>query len=179
MAKEVSIKGYQCEKCGKAYAFENQADDCCKEYFCRECGVKLDKYHTLCERCKEKVAYEKAKKMTYEEYVKEYGDNMVVFGDDYYSEIEDVLDYCVQNEIEPPKYVWGTSKQTVKLDADTIEENALSDVFEDAKFSYKGMEELRTFLDEWNKKHRIDYYIEEPIVVYVPEDMLKDLDKQI
>lgn len=179
MAKEVSIKGYQCEKCGKAYAFENQADDCCKEYSCSECGIKLSKYHTLCETCKEKIAYGKATKMTYDEYLEKHKDHMVVFNDNYYTDIEDVLDYCEDNEIEPPQYVWGTSKGTVELDADIIEKNALGDIFEYVKFSKKGMEELRTFINGWNKKYRLDYYSEEPIVVYVPADMLKAFSKQI
>lgn len=179
MAKEVRIKGYECEKCGATYAFEGQADYCCKEYHCRECGCKTPKGWIICDKCREKEKYEKAKKMTYEEYIKEYSGNMVVFGDDYYSEIEDVLEYCESNEIETPKYVWGTSKGTVELDADVIEENALSDTFEDAAFSKKGMEELRTFIAEWNKKYSLDYYSEEPIVVYVPEVILKDFGKQI
>lgn len=107
MAKKISIVGYACEKCGKAYHYDFQANECCEEYFCTKCGVKVGKYQKYCDDCKEKIHIEKAKKMTYEEYIEKYRDNMFVHNDEYYSEIEDVIDNCESFGEKYPKYVWG------------------------------------------------------------------------
>lgn len=173
MAKEVAIRGYQCEKCGATYAFEGQADYCCKEYHCRRCGCKTPKGWLICDKCNEEEKYEKAIKMTYDEYIKEYGDNMVVFGDDYYSDIEDVIDYCESYEIDTPKYVWGTKKYRAEIDGERIEEWTLDNTFEDTEFSKDGRAELHLFIEEWNKKYGLDYYCENnKIAVIVPDEML-------
>lgn len=174
MAKHVSIIGYACEKCGKAYNNEYSADACCKEYECRVCGIKLDRYKTICSECHEKEQYDKAKKMTHAEYIEKYPGNMVVFNDEFYSVMEDVLDYCVSYGKPYPKYVWGTEKCRAEIDIDNIEEWALSDTFEDAAFDERGTAELQTFLDKWNKKYGLDYFYEDNIVVFVPEDMIRE-----
>ena len=174
MAKQISVVGYACEKCGKAYDNEYSADVCCKEYSCRVCGVKLDGYRTICNKCREKELYDKAKKMTYAEYIEKFPDNMVVFEGEFFSEIEDVLDHCDCGDKPYPKYVWGTEKCRAEIDIDNIEEWVLSDTFEDAAFDEDGMAELQIFLNEWNKKYGLDYFYEDNIVVFVPEDMLKE-----
>ncbi|MGM9543767.1 MAG: hypothetical protein ACI3T9_02160 [Romboutsia timonensis] len=173
MAKEIAIKGYECEKCGKAYVTEYEADICCKEYFCEDCGTKLDNHMSLCSSCSEKRAFNKAKKMTYEEYLKEYSGNMLVFGDDFFSEMEDVIDHCECFGIEIPKYVWGTYKRRAEIDVELVEEFTLDDTFEDAEFDKDGINELAEFIEKWNKKYGLDYYEESNIVVFVPEDMTK------
>ena len=174
MAKKVSVVGYACEKCGKAYNSEISADICCKEYSCRVCGIKTDKYRLICNSCQEKERYNKSKKMTYDEYIEKFKDNMVVFEDNFYSDIEEVLDCCDRCDKPYPRYVWGTEKCRAEIDMNNIEEWTLSDTFEDAEFDENGMDELQEFLCEWNKKYGLDYFCENNIAVLVPEDILKE-----
>ena len=68
MAKEIQIKGFICEKCGKVYSYldsatnERMANNCCMQYHCQDCGVETPKYQTLRDNCDEIRKFNNAKK---------------------------------------------------------------------------------------------------------------------
>ena len=69
---EIQIKAYKCDKCGKIYVDKSVAEICCKQYFCEYCGKETPKYFLACSECSDKRNFEKATKMTYEEYIEKY-----------------------------------------------------------------------------------------------------------
>ncbi len=49
------IEAYECESCHGKYFDKYLADQCCKIYSCRVCGIELDKYHLICDSCLDKI----------------------------------------------------------------------------------------------------------------------------
>jgi len=156
MAKEVQIKAYKCEKCGKIWGGKYVAKTCCKEYHCDTCGVKTRQYWTRCNRCSEKNDFDKAKKITEKEWANGDYPSGVFFEDGYYWDIADVVD-----EYPDAEYVYALIPLTLAIDSDLLtnfEEDASLDeiVFEDE--AYKMFDE---FCKEFNKKHSVDYFMQD------------------
>lgn len=169
------IEAWQCENCGKAYISKQAAEDCCKEKpkkICEDCGVELDPkwYYTVCDSCREKRRYNRCRKMTIEEYEKEFPDCMVVVGEDnYYSSVEDALESCYDNGNEIPHYVYGTKKAFIEVDIDGAIETALEDAYEEAQFN--NTKELYDYVKGWNTRNRLTVFDEERIVIDIPEEL--------
>ncbi len=164
-----NIPLYMCTECGILYGDRLQAELCHKKYFCEDCGAEAPKYHFYCDDCSKKREYERATKMTYDEYIQKYPGNMIVYGDTYYMELEDLLDELEEEEIED--YIYGTEKERIEIDADCIlsdlEDNA--DV-EDFYIDDVGKEELYNFVEQWNKKYGQEvYYINKDIIILLPD----------
>jgi hypothetical protein len=129
--KRVSVEAFQCENCGKIHNIEYSAIICCKQYHCEKCGVETENYRILCDNCSEKQKYEEAIKFTYEEYVKNYPEHMLFHGDNYYLDMESIIDDLDISE-SIPDYVWGTEKASLvdtlkeKLKRDSKTENGYS-----------------------------------------------------
>lgn len=168
---------WKCTKCGQYYINKESAEKCCvkPKKVCEDCGVELDTkwYYTVCDSCREKRRYNRCRKMTIEEYEKEFPDCMVIVGDDnYYSSVEDALESCYGDEEEIPHYVYGTEKQFIEVNIDGAIENALEDAYEDAEFD--NTNELYEFVKEWNKKNRLTAFYEAKIVIDIPEEVRKE-----
>ena len=166
---------YVCDKCGKMYFDKYVAEICCKDYFCEDCGAPTPKYHLVCEKCSKKRRYEKATKMTYDEYIEKYPDNMIVYGDEYYTELEDLLDDLKGQK--PDDYIYGTDKERIEINADCVlsdlEDNA--DI-EDFYIDDAGREELYNFIDQWNAKYGQDIYcLNEKVIILLSEEDKKDI----
>ena len=158
---------------------------------CKHCKKPLSRNQYRCE-CdgakaerqaeqdkKEQERFDKATKMTFEEYAKKYPNNMVIYGDTYYMDIYDLLDdiYCntIDGEIiNFPKYVWGTNKVKIELDADSFIERTLEDAYEDASFSGQAESELFDFINKWNEKYALECYEENNIAIIIPEELTQD-----
>lgn len=113
-------------------------------HICPECGNVTGKW-TCCndkmcrlkrEEIYELARYEKATKYTLDNVPKEsmeyffsdlYGDNNGFFDD-----IDSLEDYCRDNDIELPKYIWGTNKKELSIDAYNFITNELEEWYEDA-----------------------------------------------
>lgn len=172
--KEVPGINYQCTKCGRVYNNKESAEVCCKQYHCKYCGKETSQFMLVCNECAERKHFDKATKMSLDEYCQKFPGNMVFYQGQYYSEVQELLDY-LSDEGEPtPDYVWGTVKQWLILDADSIicdlEEN--SDL-EDFEVCVKGRKELGTFIDSWNEKYGEDYFMENDIAVLLNEEIAK------
>jgi len=173
MAIKKTIRVFACEKCGQNYTSEHTANICCKQYYCEVCGSETEKYHLKCPSCHEKDVYEKAKKMTIEEYEKLYPDNMIFHNDKYFSDVEELLESYSGNDSELPEYCYGTTLLTMKFDPDNSLIQAEEDAdCEDFVFPKEAYKELREFAEEWNKKYERDYFFyDSEIIILIPEDV--------
>lgn len=72
----------------------------------------------------------------------------------YFYNISELYKYCSDNNIATPKYVWGTYKEKIRIDAYNIAEDACEELHEDAYDSIdtESLEELQSFLDQWCEK---------------------------
>lgn len=80
MATKKTMDIWFCDKCGKGYTSEYAANICCKQYHCSVCGVETPRYITKCDSCRDKELFEKAQKMTWEEYLEKSSGNMYECG---------------------------------------------------------------------------------------------------
>ncbi len=131
---------------------------------CSRCG-KPKRGMCMDEECRakreseqEKSRYDKAKKYTLktapsESIIMYYSD---VYGNNegYFSEIEYLVDYCNDEGIKVPEYVWGTYETQISLDAHDIIEDACEELWEGAYDSIgsKDITELEDFLNNWCEK---------------------------
>lgn len=163
--KEVTC--YKCGKCGLVYHVKEWAERCCKPKKCERCGAEIPykSFWTLCDKCRVKKEKEqelerfsKAQHYSIKECPPErcemmYSDS---FGENegYFSDIDELEEYCYDNDIEMPDYVWPTFSEQISIDADSLIENECENLHEDAEswIGEKDIKELQTFVDDWCKK---------------------------
>lgn len=127
--------------------------------------------------------------MTIEEYEKEFPDNMVFYDDKYYSSVDDCLESVIgeisltwlQDKdmlfacLENLKYIYGTEKNSVELDAESIivdlEENSN---LEDWEVDNQGRKEFKEFVIEWNKRYGTGCYMASDVVIMVPDELKRE-----
>ena len=163
--KEVTC--YKCGKCGLVYHVREWAERCCKPKKCERCGVEIphNAFYTLCNKCRaekereeELHRFEKARKYTLKSAPPErcemmYSDSYG-YNEGYFSEIEELEEYCEDNDIIMPDYVWCTSSHQLNIDIDSVVESECEDLHEDAYewIAQKDIDELRTFVNRWCEK---------------------------
>ena len=109
------------------------------------------------EQIAEENRFNKATKYTLDTVPKEHSEmffsEVYGYNNGYFEDIDDLIDYCYCDNIEPPKYVWGTDKSMIRLDAYDIVSSACEELHEDAysNISDVDIEEMQDFLDEWCK----------------------------
>ena len=176
MKKAEEVVVYKCLKCGSLYYTEKSAKNCSCDSIkrCEYCGCEIDKksYYTVCDSCRDKREkkreqdrFRKSTKYTLDDCPKDkcimmYSD---VYGNNegYFTEVEDLLDYCSENEINVPKYIWCTNCRRISIDAYGTIESACDELCEDAIDTIKDVDikELQDFIDEWcNKQTGTDTY---------------------
>lgn len=168
---------YACLKCGQLFIFgkeesvesrhqkrDEAATHCVKQCIC---GKPLDFHYWLrCADCrialdaaKEKAYFDKATKLSIEEYPdnpvfwEEHGGDMGCDG--YFSNVDTLLDFAEDRGIDLPEYVWACTRHDLKLDAEGILQSALEQQDMDPDNvdipTSKGMQ-LQAFLDAWTKE---------------------------
>ncbi len=151
-----------CRYCGKPFKYSYSTRCDCEEYKLNE-ELERDKKH----REYEKNLFKKAKvKTTISEADKTkiemmYSD-VYPYNEGYFTEIEELEEWCEDNDIEMPKYVYGTYKSRLSINAyDMVEsECENNELHEDAFSNITNLEELQTFLDDWcSKQTGTDTYI--------------------
>ena len=80
-------------------------------------------------------------------YSESYG-----YNEGYFTDIDEFIEYCEDNDIEVPKYVWSTTKTELSIDAGYIIEYACDELHEDAYQNITNENELQEFLDAWCAK---------------------------
>lgn len=177
---------YKCGNCGSVFISEEYAEKCCRPKHCEKCGAEMphNSYYTLCEKCraekeatKEKERFEKAKHYTFDNvpqssiimlYSDSYGEN-----EGYFDDLEQLEDYCEENDIEMPGYVWGTRCERISMDAGSIIENACEELHEDAYdwIGKESEEELQETLNKWCEKQSgtDTYYVDYKVAIILKE----------
>lgn len=149
---------FYCSECRAVFPNQNQAQACHGERIC-ECGKKIEqRYRDRCNECdsrewrakcaeKELERYEKAEKIPWSAYKR----GMIYDGDNYYEDLEDVLDKY--EEGQEPEYVWACKDIGVrKLHVEDVLENILEGMWEDADGGdLNGVVELDTAIREFNE----------------------------
>lgn len=77
--------------------------------------------------------------------------------DGFFHSVEDLRNYCSSSGEDLPEFVWACTKETFRLDADRILDDATEDHHDDARSEISASEEarLQAFLDEWSAAQNI------------------------
>jgi len=174
----IEVTSWKCSNCGLVFKDRYYAERCCEPKKCQDCGCEIphDSYYVVCDDCrakreatKEKERFKKAAHYTLENvpqsscqcmYSESYGAN-----NGYFFDIEELEEYCNENNIPMPEYVWGTTVTRISMDADSIIESACEELHEDAEDQIDNRVELQEMLDKWCEKqsgtdtYYIDYHV--------------------
>lgn len=152
------VTNYMCVKCGTIFNDRGIADRCCAPKFCEDCGGELP-YRwpfTVCKSCREKRLFNDAVKLESWDgciYAEGYG-----LDDGYFLSVLDLLDYCDDENIEPPKWVFACHEIRHQIDIDDALEMMLDDAHEGAEDALVDIDELRKFIEKWNSKQSVVSY---------------------
>jgi hypothetical protein len=188
---EDRLVGYACGECGALFLLQkNDKTEKDQAYWKNEalahcarncaCGNPLGKYYRLvCNDCqakkdeeREAARFEKAHKIEIGDY-----DGPVFYGDEYFSDIDSLLDHFESEGLELPLYVWATTPQKFELKADDIVVRELEkqNMHEDANnhISEKAIISLRAYLEAWSKEVDLVSYFEDNsrAVLLRPDDV--------
>lgn len=165
--KNVQVQAYQCGKCNKIYNNQYSAEYCCFIYHCDICNKELDNYHTRCKECREKVNFEKAEKIPLYNYSGHYYSDYYGYNKGFFKNINDLIEYCEDENIVIPKYVWACDELPVTINADDILYHACQEAYEGAIDNLKMVDELNQFCNEFNEanNHIITYYANYEIAI--------------
>lgn len=162
--KEVLV--YACGYCSKLYRKKEQADLCHMDRTCGKCGKVIGKkdYYTNCEECrliinkeKEDKLFTDAIKMNYLEYEKKYPGYPICIGDEYFYDIDSVLDNI--DEYGQCR-VWGTTSCEITIDASSIAETFEEETtIEDYEMGTEAISDLVDMCKKWNKKNSEVVYL--------------------
>lgn len=143
-----------CQYCGRPFKYSYSKRCECKEYKLNE-QIERDKKNkeyemNLFKKAKVKTTILEADKSKIEMMYSE----VYPYNEGYFTEIEELEEYCEDNDIEMPKYVYGTYKSSLSINAyDMVEsECENNELHEDAFNNITNLEELQTFLDDWCSK---------------------------
>lgn len=169
------VVGYVCRKCGTTFILskrdlaepkfkeekQREAKYHCDRRKCSRCSKPTSFNFLLhCDDCREEVAFEKAEKVSLEEYDSDYPVFWETFGpnDGYFANMEELVEYCEETEQDLPDWVWASEKMEFELpDADTLLEAQVNEFYEGA-FDHIS-EDAKNHLDEymrvWAKEQNI------------------------
>lgn len=175
----VEIKAYKCSKCGKGYTDKSVADKCCSPKYCEDCGKELPYkwYRTICSSCSDKREYDKATKISYNDYIVQHKDDYytLCIGDKFYADIDDLFDSLDEDEFEEIEYCNGIYKDRMELDYESIIDEMIEESdMDEFEVSKSGYDELEQFLIGWNKKYGEDRYSCDDKVIVLIDKSLKE-----
>lgn len=179
MATKKNIGIWACDKCGTLYTSKYAADICCKQYHCEVCRVETPRYILKCESCQEKARFDKAAKMSVEEYEAANPGNMVYWNDNYYGSVDDLLEHLADEGIavkDLPTYCYGTTRVYMRLEPGSILEHLEEELdCEGVHFCDEAYKEFKKFAEEWNKKYEeYCFYWDSKTVILIPDELKKD-----
>lgn len=102
-------------------------------------------------------------------YCDDYG-----YNNGYFSEIEELEDYCKDEMIEVPKYIYGTTSEELRMDASDIVDVLLEEWYEDAMENVddKALEQFQKACDKFCKECGVGacYMVDYNTKIYLKED---------
>ena len=167
----ISSGVFYCGECKCVYRTKEEAESCC---LCNRCKIaKRNRYYCYCESCKVQIDAEKKEKdeinlaeqlKNAEEVIYPY-DGPVFCGDEYYQNIETLIEYLEDEGIEFPEFAFaGKPVKFSGIDLedilDRINENCdIEDC--NVRDILKGIGELATSIKQFNdlNKDTLLYYV--------------------
>lgn len=156
-----------CGKCRYVHDSEQAAVDCCEPRVCKKCGEKREKYTDLCGKCwSEKrsldAAIKLAERLEKAEDVTETYTGPVYcetytgggWGDGYYSDMEDLLEYLSCEQDEWPEWCFACTPNVRVLDPDDAIQRICDDGYEDMGEDLMASEELKAACQKWSEENK-------------------------
>lgn len=179
--EEFREERYFCGKCGTIYVTKEQAEKCCEDVICLQCGKHLsqdrtkprdcvywDKEKPLCYSCWEFNKRQKETVWTEEEYYKQNKENNnkyypVVVGDDFYSELDEAIvglwdDGLTKEEILDTLIYVCEEKPYPRIDIDNAVQSAEEEIAIDGYVDWVDLPALYAFVKLWNDKQTGKYW---------------------
>lgn len=151
-----TVECYECGKCKKIFTKKEFAEKCCEPRYCSDCGVEVKNYRIRCEPCSLKKRFAEAEKITdWDGAVYWEGRG---YNEGYFWTVDDLYEYCDNEEIEVPEWVFVCESDKHQLDIESSLENMLSDAYEDAAEDLVDEKELIDFVEQWNQKQTVTSY---------------------
>lgn len=125
-----------------------------------ECGKEILIHRVRCDECAEKIRFDKAKKISWVEYVDKgiYDHNT----EKYFEHIDDMEEHYEYEELEMPSYIYGCIKVPFTIDIENVVENECNDEhYEDAYQDLVNIDELKKFVDNWCKNQKVVTYYQD------------------
>lgn len=197
---EDATKLYACGACGQCYSpkvyacadavahetARKAAEKCCVPPTCSVCGVEVSRPWTMCAKHREQAKLARAKPVPASEWkdIVYHPDLLFGMGEPGYSwSVDDFKDnwaegFCHYEEPQRalPAYCWPCEAQTLRLDPDSLLENAVDDMHEDASSEIVGADDLICFIEAWNAKQTCkSWYPDYSRVIVLDEARFKAL----
>lgn len=129
-----------------------------KVYYCEECEAETRKYVLLCDGCNDRRLYNKAEKLTPDQYDGWIQRDGYGYNEGYFKSVDALVEWCEDEDIDLPDWVFCCEGTKHELDIDNAIENMLEDAFEDARDHLVDEKELFDFVKRWNAKQNIISY---------------------
>ena len=153
-----------CPDCGKVLGRSTYCNsEVCKNIREIESQLRLIEYQL--------GLYEKATKYTLSNVPKEsieyFYSDLYGYDEGYFVDIDSLEDYCKENDIEFPKFIFGTKQKQLNIEAYSVVENALEEWYEDAmdRVDDESLGKLQSDLDDFCKNsgvytcYEVDYSV--------------------
>lgn len=160
---------YACAACGAVFSVRVEGAKELAAAHCNatcQCGAALGEKMALCAACVEKERaeregrlFEVAGKIPIDDYPDEpvYWEGQAgSMGVGFFLNIDELLDYCEEEQLETPKYVWACAPRPLSVPTDAVLQAAVDEhnVGVD-DLSATAVTELQTFLDSWCKQQNL------------------------
>jgi hypothetical protein len=168
------VVAYACGTCGIVARNEQEARNCHPRRCSLGCGAEIpEKHHgSVCDGCGARQStereerqearrlehYAKAEKVPYADYDGAFmfwWDGDAGSGNGYFADVGELFEFCEDNNVDPPEWVWACSEQKLTFNAGDLIANAIEnqEFYEDAREDVGGEKELQDLLDAWAAKH--------------------------
>jgi hypothetical protein len=155
---ETKVVHYACGVCHIPRPNYGAAKKCCEHYFCSVCGKDLGAktYYSKCTDCVSKEIQEKTEIVEYTNQIIANED-----GGNYFETIGEAIDHYyddfMEDETSIPEYLFVCNVDKWEgIDIDNVIENGMENHHENAGDQIVDIEEIRSFVKEWNAKQKVE-----------------------
>lgn len=179
---------YACGVCGTCYSPKSVgvqnaidvAEKCClpEHHTCNACGKEVPKYRNLCAGCAELVRLRKATQIEAEDWTGPVHLDGAPggWGEGYFSDADDLRQSCEDYDVPVPAYCWPCTSRPLRLDPDSLLEQAVDDMHEDAADQIVDADELEAFVEAWNAKQTcVSWYPDMSRVVVLDRERFEEM----
>lgn len=167
---EEQLVAFACRTCGFVFPATVEGSKELAEAHCSRtcrCGGTTSEGRVLCPTCtdderkdREARLYDKATKVSVEDYPDEpvyWEGHDGSMGTGFFTNIDEVLDYCEEEQLPTPKYIWACVPRPLEVPTDAVLEAAVEEhntvAVED--LSEGAVADLQTFLSDWCRKQNV------------------------